>query len=315
MIFPTTQSGKISSNGIELYYETFGQGHHPAILLIMGLDAQCVMWSMRFIEPLVAAGYYVIRFDNRDIGLSTWMNDTWHRRRPYTLEDMAQDAVGLLDALHIKQAHIVGASMGGMIGQRIAISYPEKVLSLTSIMSSGYALNPQTGKNLALRLLLPAVPVLLRNVTLKNRFTYSRITVDAYVETYRKLAGPRFAYNESYFRELYSWSILERKGQNPKARLQQFSAISASGSRLAELPRIQAPTLVIHGTADALVPPIHAKLYAPLIPNAKMLWLEGIGHELPNGILPEVHQELLAFFSMSVGFSTNYSAPNQIPNQ
>jgi pimeloyl-ACP methyl ester carboxylesterase len=297
MIFPTTQSGKVLSNGIELYYETFGQPQHPAILLIMGLDAQCVMWSMRFIEPLVTAGYYVIRFDNRDIGLSTWMNDTWQRKNPYTLEDMAQDTVGLLDALHIAQAHVVGASMGGMIAQRMAISHPEKVLSLTSIMSSGYALNPKTGKNAFVRVLLPAIPLLVRNVALKNRFTYSKITPDAYVETYRRLAGPRFVYNESYFRELYTWSLLERKGQNPNARMQQFSAIAASGSRLSELAQIQAPTLVIHGTADPLVPLVHAKVYAPLIPNAQTLWLEGIGHELPNGILPEVHEALLKFLN------------------
>lgn len=297
MIFPTTESGKAPSNGIEIYYETFGKPQNPAILLIMGLDAQCVMWSMHFIEPLVAAGYYVVRFDNRDIGLSTWMNNTWHRRQPYTLEDMATDAVGLLDFLQIKKAHVIGASMGGMIAQRIAISHATRVLTLTSIMSSGYVLDPKATKQLPLRLLLKTMPFLLKTVTLKNRLTDHKVSVKNYVKTYRMLAGTRFPYNESYFQQLYTWSILERKGQNPRARFQQYCAIVASGSRLLELPQIQIPTLVLHGTADKLVPPVHAKIYAPLIPNAQIRWLDGIGHELPNGILPEVHQELLAFLS------------------
>ena len=151
--YSPTQSGKVRSNGIELYYESFGKPSNPAIVLIMGLDAQCVIWSMGFIEPLVKAGYNVVRFDNRDIGLSTWIDD-WYRSTPYTLEDMAADTVGLLDALQIKKAHIMGASMGGMIAQRVAISYPERVLSLTSIMSSGYVLNPKATKKLVMKLIL-----------------------------------------------------------------------------------------------------------------------------------------------------------------
>jgi pimeloyl-ACP methyl ester carboxylesterase len=295
MTFPFTSSGKAPTNGIEIYYETFGDAKHPAVLLIMGLDAQCVIWSMNFIQPLVDAGYYVIRFDNRDIGLSTWLND-WHRSEPYTLEDMAKDIVGLLDFLKIDKAHVVGASMGGMIAQRLAISHAERVQTLTSIMSSGYALNPQTAKNMAEKVLLKVVPFLLKKTAIRSKLTRSKVTVKAYVNTYRTLAGSRFPFNEAYFQKLFSWSILERKGQNPRARLQQFSAILASGSRLAALPHIKAPTLVVHGTADKLVPPLHAKVYAPLIPEAKMLWLEGIGHELPNGILPEVHAALLVHF-------------------
>jgi pimeloyl-ACP methyl ester carboxylesterase len=295
MTFPTTQAGKAPSNGIEIYYETFGKAENPSILLIMGLDAQCVMWSMNFIEPLVAAGYYVIRFDNRDIGLSTWMNDTWHRSRPYTLEDMAKDAVGLLDFLNIEKAHIVGASMGGMIAQRIAISHATRVLSLTSIMSSGFVLNPAATRKWFMKAALKVLPFLLKKVTIKNKITNHEVSVKTYVDTYRMLAGTRFVYNEAYFEKLYTWSILERKGQNPKARMQQYCAIAASGSRLDELSQISCPTLVLHGTADKLVPPIHAKIYHPLIPDAKMIWMEGVGHEIPNGILPEVHRTMLDF--------------------
>jgi pimeloyl-ACP methyl ester carboxylesterase len=190
--------------------------------------------------------------------------------------------------------------MGGMIAQRIAISHAHKVLTLTSIMSSGYALNPRVAKNPIEKVLFKTAPFLLKRISIKSRFTNHEVSVKTYVETYRMLAGTRFPYNEPYFQKLYTWSILERKGQNPKARSQQFSAIVASGSRLRELPKITCPTLVIHGTADNLVPPVHAQIYAPLIPNSQLLWLEGIGHELPNGILPEVHHVLFSFYQKSL---------------
>lgn len=286
---------KVSTNGIEIYYEAFGKPENPAVLLIMGLDAQCVVWSMNFIQPLVDAGYYVIRFDNRDIGLSTWMTD-WHRSRPYTLEDMARDTAGLLDALNIKKAHIVGASMGGMIAQRFVLSYKERALSLTSIMSSGYVMNPKAADKVALKVGLHLLPFLAKNIRLRHKLLDGKVTVEDYVKNYRNLAGKKYTYDEAYFRQLFSWSIPERKGQNPKARLQQLSAIVASGSRLHELPHIQVPTLILHGTDDKLIPPIHAKIYAPLIPHAKMVWLEGVGHELPIPILPIVHTEMLANF-------------------
>lgn len=291
---PFQQVGaKAKSNGIEIYYETFGKPENPAVLLIMGLDCQCVMWSMDFIEPLVNAGYYVIRFDNRDIGLSTWMND-WNKKKLYTLEDIARDAIGLLDAINIPKAHIIGASMGGMIAQRIALSHAEKVLSLTSIMSSGYALNPSAVKSFSTKVAFRLMPYLVKRVRIKNKILDGKVTVDSYLATYKKvLAGTKYPFNEPYFRKLFSYSILERKGQNPKARYQQLCAIVASGSRLKELPKINVPTLILHGTADKLVPPIHAKIYAPLIPNAKMVWLEGVGHEIPTGALPQVHEEIL----------------------
>jgi pimeloyl-ACP methyl ester carboxylesterase len=289
---------KVPSNGIEIYYEGFGEATNPTVLLVMGLDAQCVIWSMAFIEPLVVAGYYVVRFDNRDLGLSSWITD-WNRRKPYTLEDMAADAVGLLDALNIKQAHIVGASMGGMIAQRIAISYSERVLSLTSIMSSGYVLNPKATKKIGIKILFSLLPFILKNFRIKNKLINQEPTVKNYVATYRTLVGSKYPFNRDYFEQLFTWSITVRKGQNPKARLQQYAAIVASGSRLKELPQIKAPTLILHGTDDRLVPPVHAQIYAPLIAQARLVWLDGVGHEIPQGSLPQVHAEMLALFKNS----------------
>lgn len=288
-----TKSGKAPVNGIEIYYETFGDEQNPTILLIMGLDAQCVIYGENVINPLVEAGFYVIRFDNRDIGLSTWLNDTWHRSRPYSLEDMAKDSVELLDFLQIKHAHIIGVSMGGMIAQHIAIDFPEKVLSLTSIMSSGYALNPKVASKFSHKILLKILPLLIKRIYIKNKYSDHKISVGSYVATYRFLRGKRFDFDEAHFRKVFTESIEVRKGQNPRARYQQFCAIVASGSRLKKLHKIQARTLVIHGTTDPLVNPKHAEIYAPLIPNSKLLMIEGMGHELPKGALAEVLPEII----------------------
>lgn len=286
--FVYSQVGKAPVNGIEIYFETFGNQSNPAILLIMGLDAQCVIYGDGFIKPLVEAGFYVVRFDNRDIGLSTWMNDTWHKSKPYTLEDMAKDTVELLDFLNIENAHIIGVSMGGMIAQTIAINHPQKVLSLTSIMSSGYTLNPKIAGTFKQKILLQLLPFFIKRFYVKNKYSEHKVSVGSYVATYRMLRGNRFPFDEVYFREVFTESIEIRKGQNPRARYQQFCAIVASGSRLKKLSQIKAPTLIVHGTADPLVKPKHAEIYAPLIPNSKLLMIEGMGHELPKGALSEI---------------------------
>ncbi len=294
--FTYTQAGKAPCNGIEIYYETFGKPENPAILLIMGLDAQCVMWAESILKPLVEAGYYVIRFDNRDIGLSTWMNDSWNKRKPYTLEDMAQDSVELLDFLQIKQAHIMGVSMGGMIAQRMGISHPERVKSLALIMTSGYSLDLKVAPNFREKIFRFSLPFLLKNFKVKSKYFMKEATVSSYLALYKYLAGKRFPFREDFFRELFTHTIEVRKGQNPKARFQQFCALVASGSRLKELHKINAPTLVLHGTDDKLVPHIHAERFAPLIPQAKLVWMHDVGHELPLGILPEILPEFLELF-------------------
>jgi pimeloyl-ACP methyl ester carboxylesterase len=283
-----TLAGKAPCNNIEIYFETFGNQQNPAIVLIMGLDAQSIMFTSDFIGPLVEAGYYVIRFDNRDIGLSTWLNDNWHRKRPYTLEDMAKDTIDLMDYLSITKAHIIGVSMGGMIAQRMAISYAERVLCLVSIMSSGFILDPKTVPFFRGRPFVRLIPFFLRNFTVKSKLVFPPVTVENYVKTYRRLNGKTFPFNQHHLQTIFTEGIEKRKGQNPRARFQQFCGIAASGSRLHELPKIKAPTLVIHGTEDPLIPPVHATIYAPKIPNAKMLWVEGMGHQLPRPVLETV---------------------------
>jgi pimeloyl-ACP methyl ester carboxylesterase len=291
-----TQNGKATSNGIELYYEVFGDLTKPAVVLIMGLDAQCIMWSEAFIIPIVEAGFCVIRFDNRDVGLSTWITN-WKKSQPYTLEDMALDTVGLLDFLGIKKAHFIGASMGGMITQRLAISQQKRVLSVTIIMSSAHPLDSELFRSPFRKIFLKLAPTILKYLPVKNKWTNHKTTVEAYLALYKFLAGTKYEFDRAYFARMFTYGILERKGQNPKARLQQFCAVVASGSRLNELPQIEVPALIIHGNADKLVPFNHSKKMATFIKNAEYCEMDGIGHEIPRAALPEYHSLIIKHLS------------------
>ena len=289
---------RIASNGIEIYYEAFGDPKNPSVLLIMGMDDQCTLWVPYYYEPIVEAGYHVVRFDNRDCGLSHWIDD-WDINNPYTLEDMAEDTLGVLDALNVGKAHLIGASMGGMISQRIAISNPDRILTLTSIASSGFPFDPD-----------PAMqPVKISGEVMKiyddlavqypDYQTCATETIEYRMEALRALAGSRFPFDEKLHHRIQTKNILERKGFNPLAQTHHLAAIIASGSRLDDLGQITVPTLVIHGTEDPLLAPAHAIKYASFIPGARLVWMEGVGHELPAGIMELVHREIFNLFSMS----------------
>lgn len=285
--------GSVTSNGIQIYYETFGDPKDPTVLLIIGMDEQCTGWLPYIYEPLVEAGFHVVRFDNRDCGLSEWIAD-WEENHPYRLEDMAQDAVGLLDALGIREAHIVGASMGGMIAQRIAISHPDRTRTLTSIASSAFPLdpNPEVQPSIDAARFQGIHEELVTGFP--NHLTVPAETIEFRLGAARAFAGSRFPFDEAFQREAIASNIIDRKGFNPLAQAHQLSAVLASGSRLEELGRVSAPTLILHGTEDPLVPPGHGAKCAAHIPGAKLVWMEGVGHELPPGIMPQVHKELLA---------------------
>ncbi|MCG9891110.1 MAG: alpha/beta fold hydrolase [Thermosynechococcaceae cyanobacterium MS004] len=250
------------------------------MLLIMGLASQSLNWFPYFYEPIVQQNYYVIRFDNRDIGLSDRIDPATWATNPYSLEDMAKDAIGLLDALNIKTAHIVGVSMGGMIAQRIAISHPSYVRSLTSLTSSADSANlgfdPSPNP--------PFDPAQLPPLDIQLQF-------------WRLLSGSRYPFDAQRYRELYQEAFVIRQGYNPHCLTHHFTAIQRSGSRMAELSSITAPTLVVHGTEDPLIPEAHAALYAQQIPNATYLALDGVGHEIPEGAAPTVLPAILDLFS------------------
>ncbi len=287
--------GRVTANGLRIYYESFGYPADPSVLLIIGMDEQCTAWFPYFYEPIVEAGFHVVRFDNRDCGLSEWIAD-WDENHPYRLEDMANDAVGLLDALDIEDAHIVGASMGGMIAQQIAIRHPDRTRTLTSIASSAFPLDPDPEVQ-------PSIDVAKHQALhedlvsrFPNHLTVPAETIEFRLGAARVFAGTRFPFDEAFQREAMRENILDRRGFNPQAQPHQLAAVLASGSRLEELGRVSVPTLILHGTEDPLVPPGHGAKCAAHIPGARLVWMEGIGHELPVGIMPQVHEELLALF-------------------
>jgi pimeloyl-ACP methyl ester carboxylesterase len=231
MTIPPYRKGRTTANRIQIYYEAFGEPKDPAVLLIIGMDEQCTAWFPYFYEPIVKAGFHVVRFDNRDCGLSEWIHD-WEESSPYTLEDMARDAVGLLDALGISKAHVVGASMGGMIAQRIAISHPERTKTLTSIASSAFPLDPDP----AVRPTTDVARFQGVHEGLVARFpdylTVPAETIEFRLGAARAFAGSRFPFDEAFQREAMVSNIIDRKGFNPLAQAHQLAAVLASGSRL-----------------------------------------------------------------------------------
>jgi pimeloyl-ACP methyl ester carboxylesterase len=268
---------------VELCYETFGDPADPAMLLIMGLGTQMLGWADDLCAQLAARGFHVIRFDNRDIGRSTRMKGVRpptlgqivrrdRRAAGYLLADMAGDAVGLLDHLGIDRAHVVGASMGGMIAQTIAARHPERVLSLVSIMSN-------TGGRLRGQPALRTYPVFLRRSP-ADRDGY----VEHIVRLFRVIGSPGF--DEAELREMLGRSY--DRGYDPAGPGRQLAALLGSGDRTAELRTITAPSLVIHGTKDRLVAPSGGRATARAIPGARLLMIQGMGHDLPRRFWPEV---------------------------
>lgn len=279
--------GEAQVNGIKLTYEDKGAKDAPVILLVMGLGGQLTLWPDEFVDALVAHGFRTIRYDNRDVGLSTrfeaagvpnlkWMFVKAALRLPvrpaYSLADMAADGIGLLDHLGIAKAHIAGASMGGMISQHIAARYPERVLSLTSIMSTtGNAKLPRANKE--------AMAVLANRPMSGDPEAMIAYSVRAA----RVIGSPGYPAAEERLQRRVR-SDFER-GWYPQGVARQMAAIVADGDRRALLATIKAPTLVIHGEADPLVPLAGGKDTAASIPGARLLTIPGMGHDLPLALV------------------------------
>jgi pimeloyl-ACP methyl ester carboxylesterase len=282
----------IEANGIRLAYDEFGDPSHPAMVLIMGLGTQMIAWPEAFCQGLAARGYRVIRFDNRDIGLSQKMQGqrapgvlkllsysklNLPLRVPYTLQDMAQDAVGLLDALEIEHAHIVGASMGGMIAQLVAGHHPQRVLSLTSVMStSGHRSLPGPDIKVAKQMLL------------RPRTGSQQELIDYTLRTMRLIGSP--AYQPTEEELLAKLQASYQRSYYPAGYIRQMAAIQASGDRVAVLKKIVAPTLVVHGRKDLLVPLAGGIDTARHIRGARLEVINGMGHDLPAPLLPHFVQ-------------------------
>lgn len=282
---------RLTANGLEIEYDTFGDSDADPILLIMGLGTQMIAWPPAFCQALAEAGHFVVRFDNRDVGLSTKLDGVkapgplrylLHRlfgvalKEPYTLQDMAADAVGVLDALDIPAAHVVGASMGGMIAQLIAASYPSRVKTLTSIMST-------SGD--------PDLPGPRREVSkhlFSNRPKSNEMDdlVPYLLESFHLLMSPDYPRTDEELRPLIVQSL--ERSHYPEGFKRQLAAIVADGSRAERLSTIEAPTLVIHGKADPLIPVDGGFSTALHIRGAKLELIDGMGHDLPPELIAPI---------------------------
>jgi pimeloyl-ACP methyl ester carboxylesterase len=275
------------ANGIEIWYETFGDPDDAPLLLVMGFTCQAIQWDVDFCNALVDRGYYVIRYDNRDVGLSTKIDSPnfdfigsfmkalagEEIDAPYLLTDMASDAVGLLDHLGIESAHVVGVSMGGMIGQTMAIEHAQRVRTLTSIMSTTGDLDVgQANAEAAATLLRTPAP---------DRETY----LEGYVDMWRVLCGPVY-FDEDYIRkrgaEAYDRCYF------PVGYGRQLLGIYASGSRSEQLREVTTPTLVIHGSIDPLIDISGGRRTAQLVPEAELIEIDDMGHDLPRPLWPQI---------------------------
>lgn len=278
----------IQANGIKLAYESFGDEANPTILLIAGLGTQMIRWTGPFCAELAGRGYRVIRFDNRDTGCSTHFSQyppldfgvlaaaLMAGQRPdipYTLEDMAADAISLLDALSIGQAHVVGRSMGGMIAQIMASDYSGRVLSMTSIMSSsGNPELPQAEPDIMAMLTRPTPnPFSDESEFLAHTFAFAQ-----------RIAGSRYPLDK----EAYCLLALEetQRAYNPSGTLRQIAAIAVTGDRRSRLATIRIPVLIVHGAEDPLFLPACGEDTATAIPNADLMLLDGMGHDLPPAL-------------------------------
>ncbi len=268
------------SGELDICFETFGDPGHPPMLLIMGLGTQMIGWPDGFCTALAERGFFVIRYDNRDVGRSTYLRD---RRPPslrqlilrdkraaaYSLADMAADGIAVLDQLGLGRAHIVGASLGGMIAQTLAARFPERVLSLASIMSNtGHRWKGMPG--------LRIYPIFIRR-PVRDR----EAAIEATLSTFKLIGSPEFETDDDELRRLadLSWD----RGYNPAGSGRQLAAILAAGDRAREIATITAPTVVIHGTKDRMIPAAGGRETAKAIPGSRLVLIEGMGHDLPRG--------------------------------
>jgi pimeloyl-ACP methyl ester carboxylesterase len=284
------------NTGIEIFYEDHGDPSHEVILLVMGLGAQLTLWPDELVEALVGEGFRVIRYDNRDIGLSQKMEGArapslpiqllrkkigFPAKVPYTLKDMADDGIGLLDALGIDKAHVVGASMGGMIVQLMAVHHPDRLMSMTSIMSTtGNGKLPQAEKHAMEALIAP-----LKGMDEETLVAHG-------LNIAKNIGSPGFPFDPDQQRERVLKNV--RRSVYPAGLPRQLAAIIDDGCRRSRLASVRTPTLVLHGEADPLVKVEAGEDTARHISGARLVTIPGWGHDIPLPLVPRVAGEIVA---------------------
>jgi pimeloyl-ACP methyl ester carboxylesterase len=270
---------RAKNGAVEIEYESFGDTSAPTILLINGLGSQMTRWPHRFCEMLAARGYHILRFDNRDVGKSTWFQPG----DVYSLSDMAADAMAVLDAAGVEKAHVAGVSMGGMISQLVAIEHPGRTLSLTSIMSATGApgtMNPTPEAGAVLTATAPNPKVDFEAFVAHN------------MRNDRIIDSPAYPWDEAALRKR---AIDEyERAYNPTGTARQMGAIRADGDRTERLSKLSVPAVVLHGADDPLVPLVGGQATADAIPGAELRVIPGMGHNVPPGLYDTFIDAILA---------------------
>ncbi|MGU3437783.1 alpha/beta fold hydrolase [Actinomycetes bacterium M1A6_2h] len=293
--------GTADANGLTIAYEDMGEKSDPPVLLIMGLGCQLITWSLEFCERLVDAGYRVIRFDNRDIGLSSKIDGArvsgnpllrlvrhelgMSSSVPYTIEDMAMDTVGLIDHLGIDKVHVVGASMGGMITQVFAGAYPKRVLSVSILFSST---NEKFLPPPDVKALLPLFRPAPKNASREQ-------IIERSAATFATIGGKKYASPQA--ERIASATEAYERNYNPAGFVRQFAAITGTGSLARWTRRITAPTVIVHGTSDPLVRPAGGKAIHRAVPGSELILIDGMGHDLPNALLDRITDAFVKNFA------------------
>lgn len=291
------KTGFAISQSYRIWFESITPqtGSKGAVILIMGNGNDALTWPPTFISNLIDSGYQVIRFDHRETGLST-SEEKWKKKNAYSLNDMAGDVISILDTLEIDKAHIVGASMGGMIAQLVAIEFPERTTSLTSIMSSGDVMDP-TLPQMSNDIVGPMIGSILKHGFLGS----TKGQIKRQLVQKRILMGQATGEIDTKpIAEIALFNLKQREGYNLLSARHHYQAILNANSRLVQLSQIKIPTLLIHGIKDPVIPFIHSEKLSKIIPNSEMILIENMGHDLPEGAVEEISAGMILNFERSI---------------
>ncbi len=285
------QTGYAVNDGNKIWYEQIPAKTNKkgTVLLIMGNGQDALAWPPDFISYFNDAGYEIIRFDHRGTGLSSYVKK-WKKLDPYTLNDMADDAIAILDTLAIEKAHIVGASMGGMIAQLIAIEHPERSATLTSIMSSGHVMDDKLPP-MSNEVLPKMISAVLNHGFFGNKKGQIKRQI---VQKRILMGGATGEIDVKTLTEVSYYNLKKRDGYNLMAARHHFAAILLSGSRYDQLSNLKIPVLLVHGEKDPVMPIEHSKKLDSIIPGSTHLWIENMGHDLPDEAIPEITAKIIS---------------------
>lgn len=286
------ETGFATSDGLDIWYEDIAPAGDPkeVILLNMGMAGDALIWPPEFIRALTDAEYRVIRYDYRGTGMSDWV-ENWDRKNPYSIADMAADAVAVLDEVDVREAHIIGLSLGGMIAQEIAITYRDRVSSLTLMSTSGY-ISDSDLPGLSSRYLLTQFVQGLPILKYRLKGGEKNLIKERLAKTIMLVGSEELDIKETA--EVVLYDLRERRGINVKSMLQHRAAVDAGGSRYEKLQTLNTPALIIHGTDDGLIPIEHGRKLVKLLPNTEEQWLEGVGHVFPYPNMSRVNEKIIS---------------------